>query len=88
MAETGPLIADTTGEVKPVLVEQKISTAAIQVTIDCSPTLPRSNPASKSEGVEGGDAVSGKAEKIGVTSTSEAVGDGGARNDGDTVNFP
>lgn len=88
LAEAGPLVADTTGEDKPVLLQAKVSTVAIQVTIDCPPTLPRSKPASKGELIEGGDAAISKAEEIGATGTSESVADRGIKITGEMVSCP
>ncbi len=84
----GPLVADTTGKDKPVPMQQRVSTVAIRVTIDCPPMLLRRNPASKGEQIEGGDAAIGKAENIGTSSTDEAVADRGTSGPVEMVSYP
>lgn len=88
LPEAGPLVADTSGMESAAPVQQEVSTGAIHVTIDCQPTLLRSDPASNGGRIEGGDAAADKAEKLGASSMREPVADQVTGGLGEMVSSP
>lgn len=84
----GPLVVGTADEIEAVPMQHKTREIGIQATPDCLSSLPRGNPASKDERVEGDDVAIGSAGKIEASSMRGSVKDRGTRGRAETVSCP